>query len=55
MKFIKNLKKNTIKVWEDFYINYLLIINILLPAKELYKKREEKLYNKKTVYDKNIV
>ena len=53
MKFIEELKNNTIKVWEEFYINYLLIIDILFPLKKLYKKREEKLYNKKTIYDKN--
>ena len=53
MKFLKNLKKNTIKVWEDFYINYLIMIDILSPLKQIFKKREEKLYNKKTLYNKD--
>ena len=46
MKYQKEISKSFIKVWEDFYISYLTMFNILDPAykkyKELKKKRMEK-------------
>ena len=48
MKYQKEVSKNFIKVWEDFYINYLALFNILNPVfkkyKEYKKKRMEKEY-----------
>ena len=46
MKYQKEISKTFIKVWEDFYINYSTLFNILNPIykkyKELRKKRMEK-------------
>ena len=46
MKYQKEISKSFIKVWEDFYINYTTVFNILNPIykkyKELKKKRMEK-------------
>ena len=46
MKYQKEISKSFIKVWEDFYIKYITLINILNPVykkyKELKKKRMEK-------------
>ena len=48
MKYQKEISKSFIKVWEDFYISYITLINILEPIhkkyKELKKKRIEKQY-----------
>ena len=48
MKYQKEISKSFIKVWEDFYINYLALFNILNPVykkyKEFKKKRMEKQY-----------
>ena len=57
MKYQKEIRKTFIKVWEDFYINYLSLINILEPIykkyKELKKKRMEKQYRSKT-FSQNV-
>jgi len=46
MKYQKEISKTFIKVWEDFYINYQTMFNILEPEykkyKEFKKKRMEK-------------
>ena len=48
MKYQKEISKSFTKVWEDFYINYLALFNILNPVykkyKEFKKKRMEKQY-----------
>ena len=42
MKYQKEISKQFIKVWEDFYINYLTMFNILEPEYKKYK--EHKFY-----------
>ena len=39
-------RKNSIKVWEDFYINYLTMFKILEPEYEKYKERKRKRIEK---------
>ena len=55
MKYQKEIRKSFIKVWEDFYINYLALFNILDPVykkyKEFKKKRMEKQYKSLTFSD----
>ena len=57
MKYQKEISKSFIKVWEDFYINYLALFNILEPIykkyKESKKKRMEKQYQSHN-FSKNI-
>ena len=47
MKYQKEISKQFIKVWEDFYINYLTMFNILEPEYKKYKERKKKK-NRKT-------
>jgi SPX domain protein involved in polyphosphate accumulation len=42
MKYQKEISKSFIKVWEDFYINYLTMFKILEPEHEKYKERKRK-------------
>ena len=57
MKYQKEISNSFIKVWEDFYINYLSLVNILEPIKQKYKeynkKRLEKQYQSRN-FSKNI-
>ena len=57
MKFLKEISNSFIKVWEDFYINYLALIDILEPIKKKYKdinkKRLEKQYESRN-FSKNV-
>jgi len=57
MKYQKEISKSFIKVWEDFYINYLTLFNVLEPIytkyKEFKKKRMEKEYQSLS-FSKNI-
>ena len=57
MKYQKEISKSFIKVWEDFYINYLTLFNVLEPIytkyKEFKKKRMEKEYQSFS-FSKNI-
>ena len=46
MKYQKEISKNFIKVWEDFYINYLTMFKILEPEYEKYKERKRKRIEK---------
>ena len=46
MKFQKEISKQFIKVWEDFYINYLTMFNILEPEYKKYKERKKKRIEK---------
>ena len=57
MKYQKEISNSFIKVWEDFYINYLALVNILEPIKQKYKdykkKRLEKQYQSRS-FSKNV-
>ena len=46
MKYQKEISKSFIKVWEDFYINYLTMFKILEPEHEKYKERKRKRIEK---------
>ena len=46
MKYQKEISKQFIKVWEDFYINYLTMFNILEPEYKKYKERKDKRIQK---------
>ena len=46
MKYQKEISKQFIKVWEDFYINYLTMFKILEPEYEKYKERKKKRIEK---------
>ena len=46
MKYHKEISKQFIKVWEDFYINYLTMFNILEPEYKKYKERKKKRIEK---------
>ena len=46
MKYQKEISKSFIKVWEDFYINYLTMLKILEPEHEKYKERKRKRIEK---------
>ena len=46
MNYYKEISKNFIKVWEDFYIDYLTMHKILAPAREIFKKRKNKKLEK---------
>ncbi len=46
MKYQKEISKSFIKVWEDFYINYLTMYNILEPECKRYKERKKKRIEK---------
>ena len=46
MKYQKEISKQFIKVWEDFYINYLTMFNILEPECKKYKERKKKRIEK---------
>ena len=46
MKYQKEISKQFIKVWEDFYINYLTMFNILEPEYKKYKERKKKRIEK---------
>ena len=46
MKYQKEISKSFIKVWEDFYINYLTMFKILEPEYEKYKERKKKRIEK---------
>ena len=48
MKFQKELSKNIIKVWEDFYINYVTLFDILDPVYKKYKEFKKKRIEKKS-------
>ena len=57
MKYQKEISNSFIKVWEDFYINYLALVNILESIKQKYKdykkKRLEKQYQSRS-FSKNV-
>ena len=46
MKYQKEISKQFVKVWEDFYINYLTVFNILEPEYKKYKERKNKRIEK---------
>ena len=46
MKYQKEISKQFIKVWEDFYINYLTMLNILEPEYKKYKERKKRRIEK---------
>ena len=46
MNYYKEISKKFIKVWEDFYIDYLTMHKILSPAREVFKKRKNKKLEK---------
>ena len=46
MKYQKEISKTFIKVWEDFYINYLTMIKILEPQYKKYKEQKNKRMEK---------
>ena len=46
MKYQKEISKSFIKVWEDFYINYLTMFNILEPQYKKYKENKKKMLEK---------
>ena len=46
MKYQKEISKTFIKVWEEFYINYLTMFNILEPIYKDYKQRKQKRIEK---------
>ena len=46
MKYQKEISKTFIKVWEDFYINYLTMFNILEPIYKDYKERKKRRIEK---------
>ena len=46
MKYQSKISKTFIKVWEDFYINYLTMFKILEPEYKKYKENKEKRIEK---------
>ena len=46
MKYQSKISKTFIKVWEDFYINYLTMFKILEPEYKKYKENKEKRLEK---------
>ena len=46
MKYQKKISKTFIKVWEDFYINYMTMFNILEPEYKRYKENKKKRMEK---------
>ena len=39
MTFYQQFEKGKVKVWEDFYLNYTIMLKILEPFKIQYKKK----------------
>ena len=39
MKFYEKFEKGKIKTWEDFYLNYQIMLKILEPFKHQYRKK----------------
>ena len=57
MKYQKEISRTFIKVWEDFYINYLTMIKILEPVYKKYKEKKNKRMEKQIQsmnFSKNI-
>jgi len=46
MKYQKKISKNFVKVWEDFYINYMTMFKILEPEYKRYKENKKKRLEK---------
>jgi hypothetical protein len=46
MKYQKKVSKTFIKVWEDFYINYMTMFDILGPVYKKYKENKKKKMEK---------
>ena len=46
MKYQKKVSKTFIKVWEDFYINYMTMFDILAPVYKKYKENKKKKMEK---------
>ena len=46
MKFLKKLEKEKVKVWEDFYLNYQVMLKIIEPFKIQYRKKLDKAVSK---------
>ena len=46
MKYQKKVSKTFIKVWEDFYINYMTMFDILSPVYKKYKENKKKKMEK---------
>ena len=42
MTFYQQFEKGKVKVWEDFYLNYTIMLKILEPFKMQYKKKLDK-------------
>jgi len=54
MKYQKKISKSFIKVWEDFYINYMTMFNILEPEYKRYKENKKKRMEKE-MQSRNII
>ena len=57
MKYQQKISKSFIKVWEDFYINYMTMFNILEPEYKRYKENKKKRLEKEFLskeFSKNI-
>ena len=57
MNYYKEISKSFIKVWEDFYINYLALFGILDPVYKKYKEQKKKRIEKQYIslnFSKNI-
>ena len=57
MKYQKEISKSFVKVWEDFYINYMAMFNILEPMYKKYKENKKKRLEKESFsqsFSKNI-
>ena len=50
MKYQKEISKTFIKVWEDFYINYLTMFRILEPEYKRYKENKKRRMEKQIEY-----
>ena len=46
MKYQKEISKSFVKVWEDFYINYLTMFKIIEPVYKKYKEQKNKRMEK---------
>lgn len=46
MKYIKQYQGKQIKAWEDFYLNYQVMLTLLEPIKKIYKEKLKAMYNK---------
>ena len=46
MQFQKKFLKHQVKVWEDFYFNYDLLIELLKPFRDLHKEKIKAMYKK---------